>query len=186
MAQTPEVLPPVFTPGQQETGVGQRPESITEVAPQIGQGGVAASQTQFTTQVTGDNNQPLTQSPTTQNVTITLPTDESHLQEWAHHKPNDSIAWLGRYWLRMLAKAVHFGWHTVIKPVHSAITSALGPQQAQSTQTLSSGSAQSAVTDDQTDYKSVSDDPQNAAVTNNSSYQQDNNGTAQNDQGETT
>lgn len=65
---------------------------------------------QFKRQVVGDKGQPLIQVPATQVVTITLPEEEGRLTALAKGPADDSLTWFAAFWLRMLKKAIHFGW----------------------------------------------------------------------------
>lgn len=65
---------------------------------------------QFTKQVKSDNGQVLTQSPQTAAVTITLPSDKAQLTTLAKGSVSDSATWWASFWLRIIKKALHFGW----------------------------------------------------------------------------
>lgn len=69
---------------------------------------------QFNKQITDDKGQSLVQSPATQSVTITLPSDRSQLTTLAKGSVSDSITWFASFWLRMIKKAIRFGWRLVI------------------------------------------------------------------------
>lgn len=70
---------------------------------------------QFKKQVTGDKGQPLIQTPAAQTITITLPSDQSQLTTLAKGSVSDSLTWFAAFWLRMIKKALHFGWHLLKK-----------------------------------------------------------------------
>jgi len=72
---------------------------------------------QFKKQVTGDKGQPLIQNSAAQTVTITLPSDRSQLATLAKGSVGDSLTWFAAFWLRMIKKAIHFGWRMVSKNV---------------------------------------------------------------------
>lgn len=65
---------------------------------------------QFTTQVKSDDGQVLTQSQPSTTVTITLPTDQTNLAKSSKGSVEDSVTWFAAFWLRMIKKAIHFGW----------------------------------------------------------------------------
>lgn len=65
---------------------------------------------QFKKQVISDTGQPLIQSPATKVVTIQLPADSVQLTSLAKGSVGDAITWLAAFWLRMIKKALHFGW----------------------------------------------------------------------------
>jgi hypothetical protein len=97
------------------------PEGMTEVpeTPEIPShmesAGVTSVPTQFTQKVTDDTGQALTQSPSTQQVTITLPADPTTLVNWTKGTPASALTWLGLFWVRMVKKAAHFGWKVMAK-----------------------------------------------------------------------
>lgn len=70
---------------------------------------------QFNKQVTSDKGQPLIQNPAAQTVTITLPSDQSQLTTLAKGSVSDSLTWFAAFWLRMIKKALHFGWRLLKK-----------------------------------------------------------------------
>ena len=44
---------------------------------------------------------------------ITPPADEQVLQKWSKGSPNEAKTWFGKYWLRMILKAVQSGWNII-------------------------------------------------------------------------
>jgi hypothetical protein len=66
--------------------------------------------TQFKSQVKSDQGKPLIQSPATATTTITLPADQNQLTTLAKGSISNSITWFAAFWLRMIKKAIHFGW----------------------------------------------------------------------------
>lgn len=103
MSGTPEIPQP------------QVPESITEIPdtpeiPQPLQEEVKTVPTQVTAQVTDDKGNPLMQSPVNTNVTITLPKTQPQLAALSKGPVNDSITWFAAFWIRLIKKAIHFGW----------------------------------------------------------------------------
>lgn len=70
---------------------------------------------QFAKQVKSDDGQVLTQSQLSKTVTITLPADQTKLAELAKGSVGDSITWFAGFWLRMIKKAIHFGWRILGK-----------------------------------------------------------------------
>jgi len=105
MAITPEQEKPSQIP----EGVREVPET-PEIPPHIEKGGVKAVPTQVTAQVTDDKGQPLIQTPATKTVSITIPADKTTLSGWAKGEPTSSLTWFANFWLRMIKKALHFGW----------------------------------------------------------------------------
>lgn len=75
--------------------------------------GVKVVQKNFTAQVKGDKGQPLIQTPPTQVVTVTTPAPQATLTSWSKGPITSSLTWLGVFWLRIIKKALHFGWKVV-------------------------------------------------------------------------
>jgi len=44
---------------------------------------------------------------------ITLPEDGSTLEKWSKGSPNEAKTWFGKYWLRMILKAIQSGWKII-------------------------------------------------------------------------
>ncbi len=106
MAVTPEREPKPAVPEE----VTERP---VEVPPEVERAGAQAVPTQFTAQVTDDAGQQLIQAPATQVITIQIPAAQSQLEDWSHGSPADSLTWFALFWLRMIKKALHFGWRII-------------------------------------------------------------------------
>lgn len=66
--------------------------------------------TQFKAQTKSDKGQPLIQNSAVKSISITLPKNQLELIELSKGSISDSITWFGAFWLRMIKKAVHFGW----------------------------------------------------------------------------
>ena len=81
--------------------------------------GVQATRTQFTTQVMGDDGKPLTSSPSTKTVTISLPADDAKLTKLSKGSAEDAVTWWSRFWIRTKQKAIHFGWKIVGKDINA-------------------------------------------------------------------
>lgn len=99
------------------------PEGVNQVAEVVSmpqaienKSGVQVVPSNFTAQVT-DGNTPLIQTPQNQVVTITIPSDQNSLTQNAK-KGNilDALTWHATYWLRIVKKAMHFGWKIVFQP----------------------------------------------------------------------
>lgn len=101
-------------PIQEDGGVEEVVET-PEIPPHIEQAGVSVRPTQFTAQVTDDNGTPLVQSPATQVITITIPATQKQLEDWSKGSPVESLTWFAFYWLRMIKKALHFGWKIITR-----------------------------------------------------------------------
>jgi hypothetical protein len=71
--------------------------------------------TSFKQQVTGKSGQNLITTPQNQTIAITLPVQEEKLKEVAKGSIDDSSTWFAAFWLRLIKKAVHFGWQIISK-----------------------------------------------------------------------
>ena len=109
MAVNPEREQRPSVPKEIETRAEDIPEEIEAHE------GVKATRSQFTAKVIDDHGKPLTASPSTKMVTIVLPADDSQLTKWSKGSTDNAITWLGKFWLRMIKKAVHFSWKMVRK-----------------------------------------------------------------------
>lgn len=75
---------------------------------------VTPTPTNFTAQVHDDNGQPLIKTTPTKVISITIPSDQNTLSGWSKGNVIDSLTWYALFWLRMIKKAVHFGWRIVV------------------------------------------------------------------------
>jgi hypothetical protein len=126
MAATPEIEPKSPVP----EGVVERPAEIPR-AIERGAPGVQRKPVHFKAQVTDDQGQPLIQTPQAKAITIQLPTTQSQLDDWAKGSAENSITWYALFWLRMIKKALHFGWKTVSKAATGVAQTVVPTQQAQ-------------------------------------------------------
>ena len=111
---TPEIPKQTEAPNV-PSEVKEIPET-PEVGPGLAEAGVSAVPAQVTTQVADDKTgKPLTQVPATQTVTITLPANPTQLADWSHGSPNSPLTWLASFWLRVVKKALHFGWRVIAR-----------------------------------------------------------------------
>jgi hypothetical protein len=66
---------------------------------------------QFNKQVKTDSGKPLIQIPTEGGkIKITIPKPQLELENLAKGSISDSITWFAAFWIRMIKKAIHFGW----------------------------------------------------------------------------
>jgi hypothetical protein len=91
-------------------GVKERQEEFV-VPEKIQDVGVKTTRTQVTAQVTDDDGQ-LIKTPT-RKVTVTLPAQQETIENWTKGDTKDSSTWLGYFWIRIIKKALHFGWKVV-------------------------------------------------------------------------
>lgn len=92
-------------------GVVERPEEMEIPYEVEHKEGVTAVKSQFTSQISDDKGSPLTVSPTTQKVTITLPDEEEKLIKQSKGDSDDTKTWFARFWLRIIKRAVNLGWN---------------------------------------------------------------------------
>ncbi len=105
MAATPEIPRP-------EPKIEERPEEfiVPETLQQGQTSGIQVVQKNFKSQVTDDQGKPIIQVPSTQVITITPPSDMTTLSAQAKGSTTSSLTWLAAFWLRIIKKAMHFGW----------------------------------------------------------------------------
>lgn len=101
---------PIFPEREKRPQVEERPEEASPLEIEKKEV-VTPVPVQFKKQVTDDKGRPLIQTPATRTVTITLPEEESRLTALAKGSISDSITWFAHFWLRMIKKAIHFGWN---------------------------------------------------------------------------
>lgn len=108
MAGSPEILPR----GPQITEINKDAEFIVDENLQQ-KTGIQPVVKDFKAQVKSDDGVPLIQTPPTQVITVTPPADQTVLTSWSKGPITSSISWLGMFWLRIIKKAIHFGWQIV-------------------------------------------------------------------------
>ena len=108
MAATPEISRP------EVPEVSERQEEFI-VPETLQQSGMKVVQKNFKAQVNDDKGAPLIQTPPTQVITVNLPSDQATLTKQAGGSVASSITWLAAFWLRVIKKAMHFGWRIVGK-----------------------------------------------------------------------
>lgn len=69
---------------------------------------------QFKAQVNDDKGVPLIQTPQNQVVTVEIPTDQATLTSQAKGSTDDSSTWSAAWFLRLIKRALHFGWKIVL------------------------------------------------------------------------
>lgn len=67
----------------------------------------------FSKQVSDDAGRPLIQTPQSQVITIQIPADKVQLESASKGDTGSAVTWLAAFWLRMIKKAVHFGWRII-------------------------------------------------------------------------
>jgi hypothetical protein len=108
MAATPEVIKPEVPEVQERQEQFIVPEKLQQAVP-----GMKVVQKNFTAQVKGDKGQPLIQTPPTQVITVQPPADSTTLTNWSKGSVTSSLTWLGAFWIRVIKKALYFGWRVI-------------------------------------------------------------------------
>ncbi|OGM11775.1 hypothetical protein A2Z22_04365 [Candidatus Woesebacteria bacterium RBG_16_34_12] len=105
----------VITPERKELEdiIKTRPEDVSIPEHIEKKEGIVPRQAQFTAQVTDDQGQPLIQTPQAKTITIQLPADQVQLAALAKGSPSKALTWFAQFWLRLIKKAIHFGWKIV-------------------------------------------------------------------------
>lgn len=76
--------------------------------------GAKVVQKHFTAQVRDDSGTPLIQTPPAQVITsVTPPADPATLVQQSKGDTTDTSTWNAALWLRIIKKALHFGWKLV-------------------------------------------------------------------------
>lgn len=76
--------------------------------------GARVVQKNFNTQVADDSGNPLIQTPPTQVITtINPPSDTTSLTQQSKGNVTNGSTWVAAFWLRILKKALHFGWKVI-------------------------------------------------------------------------
>lgn len=69
---------------------------------------------QFQKQVKSDSGKPLIQVPGQGGkIKITIPKSQVELEGLSKGSISDSITWFAAFWIRMIKKAIHFGWELI-------------------------------------------------------------------------
>lgn len=102
MAATPEIP-------RSEPQIVERPEEFI-VPETLQQSGVKVVQKTFKAQVNDGKGKPIIQTPPAQVITVQPPADQTTLTTWSKGSVSSSVTWLAAFWLRIIKKAMHFGW----------------------------------------------------------------------------
>jgi hypothetical protein len=103
MAATPEILRP------EATKISERQEEFI-VPETLQNSGVATVQKNFKSQVQDVSGKPVIQTPPTQVINVSPPANQETLITWSKGPVTSSLTWLGAFWIRVIKKALHFGW----------------------------------------------------------------------------
>jgi hypothetical protein len=67
----------------------------------------------FNVQVKDDKGQPMIQTPPVQVITVQPPYDDTTLTKQSKGSITSSLTWLSAFWIRVIKKALHYGWQIV-------------------------------------------------------------------------
>jgi hypothetical protein len=109
MASTPEIE-------RAEPQVQEINKEAEFIVPEtLQQNGIGVVQKNFKAQVNDDNGKPLIQTPPTQVVSVSPPESEETLKLQAKGSVSSSLTWLSAFWIRVIKRALHFGWRVETK-----------------------------------------------------------------------
>ena len=106
MPATPEIIKPEIQEINKEAEFVV-PETLQQST------GMQVVQKNFKAQVKDDHGQPLIQTPPTQVITVQPPADDTTLTSWSKGSTDSSLTWLGAFWMRVIKKALLFGWRVL-------------------------------------------------------------------------
>lgn len=86
-----------------------------EVSAGMEAGGVQAVPSQFATAVQDDSGNQLISSPAISKVTLEIPATREQLELIASQTSDESKKGFAIFWIRLIKKALRFGWNTVVK-----------------------------------------------------------------------
>jgi len=72
---------------------------------------VTPTTTVFKAQVKDDRGEPVIATPENKEITIEIPADGPTLQVYAKGSSDDQVTWFSAFWLRIIKKALNFGWN---------------------------------------------------------------------------
>lgn len=93
--------------------VVEHPEEFPETIQQV-TSGAQVVQKNFKSQVADDKGTPIIQTPPAQIITsVAPPADTTTLTQQSKGSVTLAATWLAAFWLRIIKKALHFGWKIV-------------------------------------------------------------------------
>lgn len=110
MSNSPESQPRANT----SEAVSEHPETVA-IPECIERSGVRQTPVNFTASVQDDSGRQLINAPQAQNITIQIPANQTQLETWAKGSSENSLTWYGLFWLRLIKKAILYGWNVVIR-----------------------------------------------------------------------
>ncbi|MBI3397024.1 hypothetical protein HY045_00960 [Candidatus Woesebacteria bacterium] len=105
---------PIFPEREPQSQITEIPQ-VPEIPPAIEKAGVTAVPNQVSNPVKSDNGQVLTQTPAASTISIQLSQPQQNLLVWSKGEVGSSLTWWSVFWIRMVKKAIHFGWKIVTR-----------------------------------------------------------------------
>lgn len=103
MAATPETLKPEISQIQERQEEFIVPENLQST-------GVKVVQKNFTAQIKDNNGKPVIQTSPTSVISVKPPYNQTTLVTQAKGSITSSLTWFSAFWIRIIKKALHFGW----------------------------------------------------------------------------
>jgi len=107
MAASPETL----NPESQIKEINTNAEFVVDET--LKSAGVQTVQKDFKSQIRNDSGKPIIQTPPTQVISVSPPADSTALGQMAGGNTSNASTWYAKFWLRILQKALHFGWRII-------------------------------------------------------------------------
>lgn len=112
MSQSPERIEAV-PPVQAENG-GVEPKEPNIEVQEVEQKESGVVQQQLAPVVNNQSQQPIADDPAlSSTITITIPATPQQLEDWSKGSADDSLTWVAFFWIRMIKKALYYGWRVV-------------------------------------------------------------------------
>lgn len=88
-------------------------QEIQKEAQPVEEKATSLTPAQLAAQVADTTTQQQPQPAPPQIITITVPATTQQLDDWSKGSPDDSLTWLAFYWIRMIKKAIFYGWRVI-------------------------------------------------------------------------
>jgi len=114
MSQNPEVKSETIPTGPAEGNINEPQVEILKETPEVQETETGVVKTPTSTPAISDQTQKsLADDMAAPVVTITIPATAQQLQDWSKGSPEDSLTWVAYFWIRMIKKAIFYGWNVV-------------------------------------------------------------------------
>src|SRR3990170_5529618 len=109
---TPEIQKPEpIIPQPAEKVEPEKPETVPEMGETVAKPQVIQTPPSATDDAGGAS----IQTVKAKAVTVTLPASIQQLDDWSKGDPQNALTWFAAFWLRLIKRAIHFGWKIVMK-----------------------------------------------------------------------